>query len=104
MPDNKKYSTKDKIDWLEKHIHEVRKETADGNFRDMLPIKAHLSALTALKEAAAREGEAPEPLPCNGCTFFGRGYANPCGQCCRGKRDLLAEARAKAEQRGEGAK
>ena len=104
MPDDRKYTEKEKLDWLEGHVEHVRREAGKDNFRFTLALKAHISAFVALQEKVARGGQAPEPLPCNGCTFFGRGYYSTCEKCCRGKRDLLAEARAKAEQREEGTK
>lgn len=94
MPDDRKYTEKEKLDWFKKHVEEVRQETLRNGCRDMLPLKSLIAARTAFEEQAAREGKIPDPLPCTGCVFFGRAYIQKCNECCRGKRDFLAEGRA----------
>jgi hypothetical protein len=100
MPDDKKYTTKEKIDWLKEHIRQVRFEAMKTNFRDTLPLKSLITALIALQESAAMNGESPEPLSCEGCTFLGRGYS-ACDKCCRGKKDFLGNARRNANKETE---
>ncbi|MPM52191.1 hypothetical protein SDC9_98947 [bioreactor metagenome] len=101
MPDDKKYTTSEKIEWFRSHVSEVRKDTLSTCCRDMLPLKAHTAALTALRESAAMSGESHEPLSCEGCTFFGRGLSNPCNQCCRGKKDFLGDSLRNAKKETE---
>lgn len=91
----------EKLAWMKVHTKAVRTDALKNNLRDTLAMEAHISAVAAMEEALERNGEAPLPLPCNGCIYNGKNVYYACNTCCRGKRDILAESRAQAYKKSE---